>query len=53
MYLFAKYEDAQSPGKLKQEMPSPSAISKFVLGSLKFFKHAQFLKYTQSVLSTL
>ena len=34
-------------------MPSPSAISKFVLGTLKFFKHTQFLKYTQNVLSTL
>ena len=34
-------------------MPSPSAISKFVLGTLKFFKHTQFSKYTQNVLSTL
>ena len=34
-------------------MPNPSAISKFVLGTLKFFKHTQFLKYTQNVLSIL
>ena len=30
-------------------MPSPSAISKFVLSTLNFFKHTQFLKYTQNV----
>ena len=29
-------------------MPSPSADSKFVLSILKFFKHAQFVKYTQN-----
>ena len=34
-------------------MPSPSAISKFVLSTLKFFKHTQFLKYTQNVFGIL
>ena len=34
-------------------MPSPSAISKFVLDTLKFFKHTQFLKYTQNVFDIL
>ena len=34
-------------------MPSPSAISKFVLSTLKFFKHTQFLKYTQNVFGKL
>ena len=34
-------------------MLSPSAISKFVLSTLKFFKHTQFLKYTQNVFGTL
>ena len=34
-------------------MRSPSAISKFVLSTLKFFKHTQFLKYTQNVFGIL
>ena len=34
-------------------MPSPSAISKFVLSTLKFSKHTQFLKYTQNVFGIL
>ena len=34
-------------------MPSPSAISKFVLGTLKFFRPNQFLKYTQNVFGIL
>ena len=29
-------------------VPSPSAFSKFVLSTLKFFKHTQFLKYPQN-----
>ena len=34
-------------------LPSPSANSKFVVSTLKFFKHTQFLKYTQNILRTL
>ena len=50
--------DVQNLARLQEEsksrlLPSPSAISKFVLGTLKFFKPTQFLKYTQNVLSTL
>ena len=31
-----------------QQMPSPSAFSKFGSSILKFFKHAQFFMYTQN-----
>ena len=34
-------------------MPSPSANSKYILSTLKFFKHTQFLKYTQNVFGIL
>ena len=34
-------------------MPSPSATSKFVLGTLILFKHPQFLKYNQNVFGIL
>jgi hypothetical protein len=32
---------------------SPSAIPKFVLSILNFFRHTQFLKYTQNVFGLL
>ena len=34
-------------------MPSPSADSKFVLSTLKSFKHTQFLKYTRNAFGIL
>ena len=55
--LKTNFEKADGLGirytQISQLMPSPSAISKMFLGTLKYFKHTQFLKYTQNVLSTL
>ena len=34
-------------------MPSPSASSKYILSTLKFFKYTQFLKYSQNIFGIL
>ena len=42
-----------SEENLLKYLPSPSANSKYILSTLKFFNHTQFLKYNQNLFGIL